>query len=311
MPFIALHAEGEPEVAPEQGIGGVIGWRSVTPDYFSLLNIPIVRGRAFNESDRSPAAHAIILNQDLAQRLFPNTDAVGRMVQFRTDRDVLSAPFTVVGIAANAQNQGLGNQAGPEYYMVRRHTEHDVLFNYPDSQRVSVLARSALSAETVSEELRNAIAALDPTVPVQVNTLKQSVSDLAERPRFTAALLSVFALVGVILSAVGIYGVVALLVSYRTQEIGIRMALGASPSRVVAVMMWQTLLWIAAGTAAGVTASLLISGWIKSLLYDIRPNDPATLVAAAMAFTVIALFGAWIPARRAAKVDPMIALRYE
>lgn len=311
MPFFALHGEGEPDLAPEQGIGGVIGWRSVTPAYFSLLKLPIERGRAFNESDRLPASHAIILNRALAQRLFPGSDAVGRIVRFSTDRDVLSAPFTVVGIAANAQNQGLGSQAGPEYYMVRRHTTNDVVFNYPDSQRVSVLVRSALSAQTVADEVRGAVAALDPTVPLQITTLQHSVSELAERPRFSAALLSLFALVGVILTAVGIYGVVALLVSYRTQEIGIRMALGASPTRVVRVMMWQTLLWIAAGTAAGVAVSLLISRWIKSLLYDIRPNDPATLMAAAIAFTVIALFGTWIPARRAAKVDPMIALRYE
>jgi predicted permease len=311
MPYIALHAQGQPELPPEQGIGGVIGWRSVTPKYFSLLEIQIVRGRAFNESDRSPASHSIILNGTLAHRLFPDTDALGKAVKFSTDRDVLSAPFTVVGISADAQNQGLGGQAGPEYYMVRRHTDNDVVFNYPDSQRVAVLVRSALSPQVINRELRDAVATLDPTVPLQVNTLRQKVSKLGERPRFSAALLSLFALVGVLLTVLGIYGVVALLVNHRTQEIGIRIALGATRSHVVGLMMWQTSLWIAVGTAAGLLGSLVLSRWIGSLLYEIRPNDPGTLLLSAAVLVAVALLGAWIPARRAAKVDPMVALHYE
>ena len=311
MPYIALHAQGEPELAPDQGIGGVIGWRAVTPEYFSLLRIPVIRGRAFNEFDRSPAAHSIILNQALAQRLFPNGEAMGKTVEFRTDRDVLSASFTVVGITANTQNQGLGGKVAPEYYMVRRHTDKDVVFNYPDSQRVSILVRSALAPQAMAQELRSSVASLDPTVPVDVNTLEQKVARLAERPRFSAALLSLFAVVGVLLTAIGIYGVVALLVSQRTQEIGIRMALGASRDNVIAAIMWQTSMWIAAGTGAGILTSLMISRWTRSLLFDIRPNDPATLGLAATLLLGLAMLGAWIPARRAAKVDPMVALHYE
>jgi predicted permease len=303
MPYIALHAQGEPEPTPDQGIGGVIGWRAVTPEYFSVLRVPIIRGRAFNELDRSPAAHSIMLNQALAQRLFPNGDAMGKNVEFRTDRDVLSAPFTVVGITANIQNQGLGGHVSPEYYMVRRHTDKDIVFNYPDSQRVSLLVRSALAPQAVAQEVRASVASLD--------TLEQRVAKLAERPRFSAALLSLFAIAGVLLAAIGIYGVVALLVSQRTQEIGIRMALGASRGNVIAAIMWQTSMWIAAGTGAGILTSLMVSRWTRSLLFDIQPNDPATLGLAAMLLLGLAILGAWIPARRAAKVDPMVALHYE
>ena len=124
--------------------------------------------------------------------------------------------------------------------MVRRHTEKDVVFNYPDSQRVSILVRSALAPQAMAQELRASVATLDPTVPVDVNTLEQKVARLAERPRFSAALLSLFAVVGVLLTAIGIYGMVALLVSQRTQEIGIRMALGASRGNVIAAIMWQS-----------------------------------------------------------------------
>ena len=217
----------------------------------------------------------------------------------------------MVGITANTQNQGLGGQVAPEYYMVRRHTDKDVVFNYPDSQRVSILVRSALAPQAMAQELRASVATLDPTVPVDVNTLEQKVARLAERPRFSAALLSLFAVVGVLLTAIGIYGVVALLVSQRTQEIGIRMALGASRGNVIAAIMWQTSMWIAAGTGAGILTSLMISRWTRSLLFDIRPNDPATLGLAATLLLGLAMLGAWIPARRAAKVDPMVALHYE
>ncbi len=311
MPYIALEAEGQSPLGADQGIGGVIGWRSVTPDYLSLLGIPILRGRAFNESDRSPAVHSIILNQALAQRLFHDIDAVGKTVRFHTDREVLSAPFVVVGITADTQNQGLGGQVEPEYYMVRRHTDQDVVFSYPDSQRVSVLVRSAMAPEAIAQELRMAVASLDPTVPLEIGTLQQSVARLAQRPRFSAALLSLFAVIGVVLTALGIYGVVALLVSHRTQEIGVRMALGATRYRVVRTMMGQAMLSIATGIAAGILGSLIVARWIGSLLFDVRPNDPATLAGAAAMLLAIALLGAWIPARRAAKVDPMIALRYE
>jgi ABC-type antimicrobial peptide transport system permease subunit len=144
-----------------------------------------------------------------------------------------------------------------------------------------------------------------------VNTLEQRVARLAERPRFSAALLSLFATAGVLLAAIGIYGVVALLVSQRTQEIGIRMALGASRGNVTAAIMRQTSVWIATGAGAGILTSLMVSRWTRSLLFDIRPNDPATIGLAAILLFGVAMLGAWIPARRAAKVDPMVALHYE
>jgi putative ABC transport system permease protein len=311
MPYVALEAEGEPPLAASEGIGGIVGWRSVTPEYFSLLGIRLLRGRPFAELDRAPQVHSIILNQALVQRLFPNQDALGKTVQFRTDRTALTAPFTVIGITANTQNQGLGGQTGPEYYMVRSHSENDVVFNYSDSQRVCIVVRSPLGSDAVAPELRKTVETLDPTLPVDVTTLGQSVAKLAERPRFSAALLSLFAMVGVLLTALGIYGVVSLLVNQSTQEIGIRMALGATSRDVVAMMVWQASVWIGIGAAAGVLASIVAARWIASLLFGIRANDPATLLTAAGALVMVAMFAAWIPARRTARVDPMVALRYE
>jgi putative ABC transport system permease protein len=311
MPYFALQAQGQQPLADTEELGGTIGWRCVTPDYFAVLGIPILEGRAFDEQDRSPDAHTIILNQALAQKLFPSGEALGKTVQFRTDRAALSSPFMVIGITTNSQNQGLGGRVEPEYYMVRHHTENDVVFSYPDSQAISIVIRSPMKSAALAQELRNTFASLDSTVPVEITTLGQTVSKMAERPRFSAALLSLFAVAGVLLTALGVYGVVSLLVNQRFQEIGLRMALGATRQDVIGMTVWQAARWIVIGVVAGVLGSLVVSRWIASLLFGIRGNDPATLIAAAGALVAVAIAAAWIPARRAAKVDPMVALRYE
>jgi hypothetical protein len=168
-----------------------------------------------------------------------------------------------------------------------------------------------IDPQTVAKELRDSIATLDPTLPVESSTLGQTVYRLAERPRFTAALLSLFAGVGLVLAAVGIFGLVSLLVSQRTREIAIRLALGANPATVTRVMVFQTLVWIAGGAIAGTFCSLVAARWIGALLFEIKPNDPATLTEAALLLLAVALLASYIPARRTAKVDPMVALRYE
>jgi putative ABC transport system permease protein len=311
MPYFALQGEGELPLAPDQGVGGIVGWRCVTPKYFSTLGIALLRGRPFDEQDRAPNAHTIILNESLAQKMFSTDDVLGKKVQFRTDRTALSTPFTIVGVTGNAQNQGLGGKVGPEYYMVRHHSDHDIVFNYPDSQRISIVIRSAVAATNLAQELRTTIAELDPTVPIELSTIGRNVNRMAERPRFSAALLSLFALIGLLLTAFGIYGVVSLLVNQRIQEIGIRMALGATPGQVVRIVVWQTSVWIGVGAGAGILGSLIVARWIGSLLFGVRPNDPATLAAAALALALVAVLATWIPARRAARIDPMVALRYE
>ena len=311
MPFIALHAEGRPELTPEQGIGGIVGWRSVTPGYFSALGIRLIRGRAFQEQDRRPGNGAIVLNQALAEKLFPGEEPLGKIIRFHLEDQHFTAAFTVIGVTANTQNQGIGGQPGPEYYMVRQHTADDVIFRYPDSQRISLVVRSALDPGSVATELNDSVASLDSTIPVQTTTLGRTVYRLAERPRFNASLLLLFAVIGVLLAAAGIYGLVSLLVSQRTQEIAIHIALGANPATVARNMVLQAGRWIALGATVGILCALAIARWVNALLFGIKPSDPATLAEAALALFALGMFAAYIPARRAAKVDPMVALRYE
>jgi putative ABC transport system permease protein len=311
MPWIALAAEGRPPLAPERGLGGVVGWRSVTPDYFSVLGIPLLRGRSFLEADRRSGPGSIILNADLARSLFPGEEALGKTIRFRQGENTLTAALTVIGITGNTRNQGLGDPVGPEYYVVRRHAADDAIFHYPDSQRIVIVARSAMAAETLAKQLRDAVAELDSTLPVETSTLAQVVSSLAVRPRFSATLLTLFATLGLLLAAAGIYGLVSVLTVQRTQEIAIRMALGGTPASVTRTMVAQVSLWIVLGAGAGIISSLLAARWVRALLFGIEPNDPVTLAEAAFALLAVGLLAAYVPARRAARVDPMVALRYE
>jgi len=311
MPFIALHAEGRPELGPEEGIGGIVGWRSVTPEYFSALGIPLIRGRGFQEQDRRPGNGAIILNEALVQKLFPGEEPLGKIIRFHLEDQHFTAAFTVIGVTGNTQNQGIGGQPGPEYYMVRQHTTDDVIFRYPDSQRISLVVRSPLDPHVIATELSDSVASLDSTIPVRTTTLGRTVYHLAERPRFSAALLALFAIMGVLLAAAGVYGLVSLLVAQRTQEIAIHIALGANPAALSRKIIVQACSWIALGAGAGILCSLPAERTIGALLFGIKPNDPATLVAAVLCLLIVAAIAAYIPARRAAKVDPMVALRYE
>jgi predicted permease len=313
MPFIALHADGQLPLSSEQGIGGIVGWRAVTPEYFSALGIPILRGRAFTEPDRTSQPNAIILNQSLAQGFFPAEDPLGKIIRFQGSADPPADPitFTVVGVTGNTQNAGLGGRIAPEYYVVRRHTPDELVFHAPHSQRVSIVARSALNTQAVATEVSEVLAALDPTIPVQASTLNQKVYEMAQRPRFSAALLVLFAGMSLLLAAAGIYGLVSLLVSQRTQEIAIHIALGANPARLAGKMAIQAATWIALGGVGGILCSLVLARWVNALLFGVKPNDPATLALAALGLLAVAVVAAYIPARRAAKVDPMLALRYE
>ncbi|MCU1303409.1 MAG: hypothetical protein JWQ87_3693 [Candidatus Sulfotelmatobacter sp.] len=311
MPLIALEAEGHPPLSPGEGIGGVVGWRAVTPEYFSVLGIRLLRGRTFAEQDRLPAANTLVLNEAMGRRMFPGEEPIGKIVRLRADDQHLGVAFTVIGITGDTQNQGLGGRVVPEYYVVRKHRDDDIVFRYPDSQHISVVARTAIDAPTWATELRNSVAALDPTLPVEVSTLGQSVARLAERPRYIAALLLQFAIAGLLLTAVGIYGVVSLLVTQRTQEIGIRVALGAAPGSATRLMVLSTSMWIGVGAVAGILGALIAARWMGSLLFGIAPTDAKTLAEATLLLLAVALLGAWIPARRATKVDPVVALRYE
>lgn len=297
-PYSTLEVFGKPKYT--EGTGGMVVWRSVTPDYFRALSVPIISGRPFNEADRQPTEHPLIVSQSLAKRLFGSENAVGQRVHMQ----FIDVPaFTVVGVAADVKNGGIATGADPEYYMVRH-------FNQPFPHSTAIV-RTSLDPRTMTSWMRAAVAELDPTLPVDIHTMDERVSKLQQRPRFDAVLLASFAAIALILAAVGIYAVLAFLVSQRTREIGVRMALGAQRWDILSLIAGRGMAAILVSAAAGLIAAAFAARLLRSMLFEVAPIDPVSMVAAAVAVVGIAAIAMLVPARRAAKVDPIVALRYE
>jgi predicted permease len=308
------HEKGYSEIyvngkqAAPNGTGGKVIYRTVTPDYFRVLQIPIVAGHNFTEEDRTAASNPIILSQMLAARLYRGDDPVGRHIQFATFQPYFSLDkqiFTVVGIAANAKNGGLAGEDDPEYYQL--------LNDRRDSwgTRAIVVLQTALPVSTVAPWVRARIAQIDPNVPVEITPLSQTVSRLADRPRFETALLSFFACTGLAMAIIGLYGVVTFMAVQRTQEIGIRMALGATRADVLRLILREGFRLILIGGAIGLAVTLALSRVLQSVLFGISTHDPISFAAVTALLALVALIAILIPARSAMKTDPMTALRWE
>ncbi len=301
----SIRVEGQPPF--DKGTGGLIAWRYVTPGYFTTLGIPILRGRVFREEDRVPGASAIVLSEAFARRLFPHGDALGKRIQ-------TNAWATVVGVAADVKNLGPMRPSEPEYYILRRHVSDETsqIQEPPMGWRQAKVAiRTSVNPKVMEGWIKREFAALDPALPVTLGSMRQRVGRLVDRPRFNAFLLSLFAGMGVLLAAIGLYGVMAFLVGQRTQEIGVRMALGATPRMIAKLVLSRAAAWTVAGALLGLAGSLFATRALQSMLFQVPARDPWTFAAAVPALLLIALGAAWIPALRAARVDPMTALRHE
>ncbi len=298
--FAAIEVAGRPLLA--EGTGGMVGWRAVTPDYFSALSIPIVQGRGFQQEDRLPSENPIVLSETLARALLPNENPIGK--QLRLFR--MQGPWrTVVGVAADVKNNGLAAGSDPEFYLPWK---NDPVVSFSSA---NVILRTRMNSKAVSAWMRGETAGLDPTLPVKIETMSQRVGRLADGPRFNAVLLSLFAGMGVLLAAIGIYGVVGFLVAQQTREIGVRMALGATPQNILKMVLSNVARWTIGGAALGLLGAWFCARLLESLLFEVRAHDPFLLGLALCVLLAVAFLAAWIPARRAMRVDPMVALRYE
>ncbi len=300
-PLSALVIRGH---APRtNGSGGLITWRYVSPGYFDALRIPILEGHPFHESERYRKVTPYIVSESLAKELFGNQPAVGQYLQSGAE---------VVGVVPDVKNSGLAAASNPEYYILRGHIPDDIYVNGsgPVAQRtLSLVFRSSLPDPILIRLVRQKIASLDDTLPVDFQTMRRRLRDLAEGPRFDALLLLSFAVAGLLLAAVGLYGTVGYLVAQRTHEIGIRMSVGATPGGVARMILAYSAKWTLAGAALGILGSLSATRLLSSLLFRVSARDPSTLSIAVICLTLVALLATVHPARKAAAVDPMTALR--
>ena len=299
--FSIIAVDGRP---PQTGAtGGMVTWRWITPGYFSALDIPIVRGSPFHEAQQNSTEHFIILSSSLAARLFPNQDPVGQRIK-PTPNDPW---YMIQGIAADVRNVGLDVPGQPEFYRLRRNQLED----WQQAPSAVLLLKTATPSKALAPWVRSQIAQIDATVPVEIETMNERVQGLADRPRFETALLTFFASTGLVMSIVGLYGVVAFVAVQRTQEIGIRMALGATRTDVLRLILREGAQLILIGGVVGLALALALSRVLQSILFSVSPHDPISFIAVSVLLTLVALVAAVIPARSAMKTDPMAALRWE
>ncbi|HKV61777.1 MAG TPA: ABC transporter permease [Candidatus Acidoferrum sp.] len=278
----------------------VVERSSVTPEYFHLLKIPLLRGRLFEESDNDKVPQVAVINEAFARIYWPNQNPIGK--RFR--RTAAESPWiTVVGLIANARTESLAEAGIPKVYLDLYQT---------GEKRLAIFLRGNLDAAAISGEIRNQVQSVDPTLPLSdAQMLSETVSaSLAER-RFSMEIVALFALTALLLAGLGIYGVISYLVSERTHEIGIRIALGAERRSILRMVLRQGLRLAITGAAVGLAGAVVVSRLMTGLLYSVSPTDPLTFACVAVLLIGVALLACYIPARRATRVDPLVALRHE
>lgn len=279
--------------------------RVVTPDYFKTMSIPVSRGRGFTPADRMGAASVAVLNEAAARRIWPDGDPLGHEMRIGTRFGLGGEPAggVIVGVVGDVHDHGPAVPVRPTLYL--SHAQWPV-----DSMTIVAKARGEPSA--LVEPMRSALQNLDPDVPMfAVRSMPQLVSNAVAQPRLYMVLIVCFAATAMLLAAIGLYGVLAYAVGQRTREIGIRLALGARRGEVLRMVMSQAGTLVVAGVAIGLVVAVLASRLLRAQLFEVAPTDTTTYVVVAMVLMAVSLLASWIPARRAARIDPMTALRQD
>jgi putative ABC transport system permease protein len=280
---------------------------SISPNYLATLSVPLLGGREFEEIDSKSITNVVMVNKAFVEK-FMDGDvraAAGKRLRFGAGPGKVDPWQTIVGVAGNVRRARLDQEADPEIYVPHGHGGL--------SETVAgIVVRTNVDPKSLIGPVRDAVLAVDPEQPIfDVKTMEERVADATSGTRFNATLLGFFGFVALALAAVGVYGVIAYSVAERTHEIGIRVALGASRGDVAGMVMSQGMAMTAAGLVFGLAGAWIVTRYMAGLLYGIAPRDPATFGVAAGILGVVALAACYLPARRAMRVDPMVALRHE
>jgi predicted permease len=291
--------EGRP--APAPGERPTTNSRIITPDYLRAMGIPVLRGRAFTERDGKESPKVLLVNEAFARKHFPGEDPLGKRVEVTIAPDMKAE---VVGIVGDVKHRSLDREPDPECYVS--------YLQVPSAFMTLVVRTDSEDPSGLAASLRSAVQQVDSDIPLSdVRTMNQVVAASVAQRRFNMMLLGVFAALALVLSAVGIFGVVNYSVTQRTHEIGIRMALGAQGRDVLRMVVGQGMRPVLVGVGIGLAAAFALTRVMSSLLYGVSATDPLTFFAVALVLAAVALLACYVPARRAMRVDPMVALRYE
>jgi putative ABC transport system permease protein len=297
--------EGYPE--PEPGRFPTNDIARITPDYFRVMGIRLLRGRVFTWRDNDTAPLVAIIDETFAATWFANDDPIGRRIKINAGHPVPGVPpppwVTVVGVVNHVKNYGIDQESRVEVY---------VPFMQSTVSQLTIVVKGPGGSAALGQAMRDAVREADSTLPVfAIRTMEEYLERTLTSKRLMMVLLAVFAAVALTLAAVGIYGVMAYAVAQRTPEIGIRMALGAHPRDVLRLVVGQGMLLIICGVALGLAAAYWLTRLMETWLFGVSPTDSVTFAGVALLLGAVALLAIWIPARRAARVDPLVALRYE
>jgi putative ABC transport system permease protein len=291
---------GQPEPAPDAIPNAE--YRVISPQYFRTLEIPLIKGRVFTEQDGANAPRVVIINEALARRYCPNEDPLGKQIKLgRYMED--NPPHTIVGIVGNIKNNSLAAEFRPEFYYPYAQTS--VRFS-------AIVARTQGNPLSLTAAVRSAVLEVDKEQPItSPRTMEMAISDSVTQQRLNVILLGIFGVLALVLAALGIYGVMAYSVTQRTHELGIRLALGAQRQDVLSLIITQGMKLALSGVALGLLAAFALTRLMERLLFGVDATDPLTFAVIAVGLLLVALLACWIPARRATRVDPMLALRCE
>jgi predicted permease len=292
---------------PTPGTGAKGDWQIVTDGYLESMGERVVRGRGIGSADTSDSQLIALVNEELARRYFAGRDAIGGRLKIGGDP---KRPWvTVVGVVADVRHNGITDVVKEKFYIP--HTQWHKSIGNP-IRAMSLVVKTATNPSGLVAPIRQEIRSLDPNLPVaNVRTMNDVVGATLSSSRFTGFLLVTFAVIALVLSAIGIYGVLSYLVSRRTREIGIRLAIGAGRWQVLRMILGNGLMLALTGVVLGLAVALVVTRSMRTLLYDVSPGDPLTFASVGITLSVVAILASLVPAWRATRVDPVIALRTE
>lgn len=306
-PFVI---EGRPKPRPGDSPGGV--YRIATRGYLATMRIPLLRGRDLAEADTKTAPGVVLINEKAAHSFWPGEDPIGKRISFDADTSDRPTWLTIVGIVKDVKQGDWAAKPDEEVYLATFQNAQFLEALESHSSYITLVARTTGDPAALTQALKETVWSFDRNLPIsQVVTMDAVVADANAQPRFEMMLLGIFAAAALLLAAVGIYGVMSYAVSRRTHEIGIRVSLGADPADVLLLVVRQGMVLALIGSAAGIVGALGLSRLMKSLLYGVKPIDPLVFGGVTILLLLVAMAASYLPARRAMRVDPMIALRYE